>query len=305
MIFIKDLNKDEIRSGWLVQSDMKKVWNCWLEIWAAVDMICRKHEINYWANEETLLGAIRHEGFVPWCGKMTFCMMRPDFNRFCEIIDTELRGGTFEIGEKNFFHLRIYNMLSTFIIAEGAIETDDPKGLAIDIFPLDIAFDGTREAEFAEIALEELLGTVYNFSAIAEHVQNGGFIVNKLETLESLHAATPDEQVKYLNTCAEKFFEFSSAVNYRAKIIYNKNLPLLKKEWFRETIYLPFESVELPVPIDYDKILGTLYADWHMPSRDEIVRHNGIFSADIPYQEALKFLNMEMVFGLDDDKEHS
>ena len=47
MAFIKDLYRDEIRSGYLVTSDIKKVWNRQLELWQELDRICRKHGITY------------------------------------------------------------------------------------------------------------------------------------------------------------------------------------------------------------------------------------------------------------------
>ncbi|MBR1645748.1 MAG: LicD family protein [Selenomonadaceae bacterium] len=65
MSFIRDLYRDEIRDGWLVTADTKKIWNRQLEIWSELDRICRKHDITYWAGWGTLLGAARHNGFIP------------------------------------------------------------------------------------------------------------------------------------------------------------------------------------------------------------------------------------------------
>ena len=82
MAFIEDLEHDEIRDGFLVSSDRKKVWQRWLELWQEVDRICRKHGLKYWAAYGTLLGAARHKGFIPWDEDLDLCMMRPDYNRF-------------------------------------------------------------------------------------------------------------------------------------------------------------------------------------------------------------------------------
>ena len=301
-MFVSDLNKDEIRSRFPVKSDIKKVWNCWLEIWNEVDKICRKHEINYWAESVTLLGAARHGGFVPWNDEMIFCMMRPDFNRFCEVAEEELNGTIFEVGQRKFSYCQVYNASTTFIPSKNVIESNDPKGLHIVIFALDVSPDETNESLFARAALEELLNAVYDFQNLVKYVQGGGFLINEWSVMEKLHNSDDTiGQIIFLSDCAEKFFDCSPAMEAFSRRINEKIVPPYRKEWFRETIYLPFETVELPVPVDYDKVLTACYDDWRTPTRKEIAVIKGIYSAEIPYREAMASLNAELFFGTADD----
>ena len=172
MTFIKDVNDDEVRDGFFVQSDIKKVWNRQLELWQEVDRICREHEINYWAIGGTLLGAARHSGFIPWDDDFDLCMMRPDFNRFCALVDTELNSEIFEAGQKNFFHFPIYHSQTTWLRTTDLTNINEPQGLAIEIFPLDIAEDGTHEVAVAKRILNELAIAMFAFDEFFEYVQN-------------------------------------------------------------------------------------------------------------------------------------
>ena len=296
MPFIKDLYHDEIRDGWLVKSDMKKIWNRQLEIWYEVNKICRKYKITYWASYGTLLGAVRHKGFIPWDDDFDICMMRPDFNRFGEVVEKELTKTVFEIERKIFSVIKIAHSKTTLLANEN-INKQKPKGLAIDIFPLDCANDATKDSFFAVNALNELLGTIYNYPAIVKHVRDGGKTVNNWEVIEMLHSINDiDKQYEFLNVYAEGIFDYSSTVMWIEKFVMNLEKLPQQKSWFRETIYLPFEMVKLPVPVDYEKVLERYYGDWHKFVVDRTGKLGFIHSADIPYREFLQRVNLDFMF---------
>ena len=79
----------EIRDGFYVESTMKKAWAAEIEVLNEVDRICRQHDIQYFADWGTLLGTIRHKGFVPWDDDMDITMKREDYTRFCQIVRLE------------------------------------------------------------------------------------------------------------------------------------------------------------------------------------------------------------------------
>ena len=287
-MFIKDLYRDEIRSGWLVKADMKKAWNRQLEICREVDRICRKHGITYWAGYGTLIGAARHKGFIPWDGDIDLMMMRPDYNRFMELLAAELKP-PFEFKEKLFGLSRISHSQTTMI--DYTYLENKPQGIAIDIFALDIVNDKTPEGSSAYKALDELLTAACNYPKIIRYVQNGGHLLNDLNALEAISKTSEDKKLEILEFYAAALWKQSSAVAWIQDTLNKVGNPFEKK-CFRETIYLPFEMIELPAPIDYDEILTDYYGDWRTPINDGQNRLGNIYSADIPYKEFLEHFDI-------------
>lgn len=71
-------------------TQLRKIQLRILEIMVEIDKICRKHDIKYWLDGGTLLGAVRHGGFIPWDDDLDICMMQEDYERFIEIAPKEL-----------------------------------------------------------------------------------------------------------------------------------------------------------------------------------------------------------------------
>ncbi|MBR1645415.1 MAG: LicD family protein [Selenomonadaceae bacterium] len=291
MSYVKDLYRDEIRDGWLVMSDIKKVWNRQLEIWAEVDRICRKHNITYWADYGTLLGAARHKGFIPWDDDIDLCMMRPDFNRFMSVLKDELAGSAFEIKENFLSLVQICHSLTTKI--DDTYFDGRPQGISLAIFALDSVNDGTPEGFAAYNALREIFIAIYDFSQIERHLQNGGYLFNDLDFLKTV-AEIPDtdEAIKFFWIYAEQLFGQSTAIASFEDMLTSIGKPF-GKNCFDETIYLPFETIKLPVPKNYDEVLTSEYGDWRTPVNDGKQHLGLVHSADIPWREFLDCVDIQ------------
>ena len=297
MAFFEDLNTDEIRDGFLVMADRKKVWNRQLEIWQEIDRICRKHNIKYYAIYGTLLGAVRHKGFIPWDDDMDLCMLRPEYNRFYEIIDDELKGSVCEIRTKNSSSITVSHSQTTALVRSDFTNRQGPKGLLVDVFSLDIAPDDTKDGFFATNAINELIGTIYNYPALVEHANKGRRTLNDWSVIEGLHAVQDRaKQFEFVNTFAEGLFDWSKTVNWLEYTCKDMKTKPYQKAWFNETIYLPFESVKLPVPAAYDEILTTFYGDWRKLVWDRRNKLGLIHSADIPYKEFFEHIDLDFMF---------
>ena len=86
--------EDEIRDGFYIPSMTKRTWAMELTVLDLIDSICSKHNITCFADWGTYLGAIRHKGFVPWDDDLDICMLRPDLEKFYEIMEQEQDGVT-------------------------------------------------------------------------------------------------------------------------------------------------------------------------------------------------------------------
>ena len=83
----------EEREGYYVQPMRKRIWAVQLDILKKVDTVCKCHGINYYGWYGTLLGAIRHKGFIPWDDDMDLAMLREDYEQFrCHIKESLPKG---------------------------------------------------------------------------------------------------------------------------------------------------------------------------------------------------------------------
>ena len=91
----------EDRDGFHIKSMVKRGWAVQLEVLHQVDIICKRHNIMYYAECGTLLGAVRHHGFIPWDDDLDIGMRRVDHVRFLHYAKTELPKGYSIVNIKN------------------------------------------------------------------------------------------------------------------------------------------------------------------------------------------------------------
>ena len=88
--FDKDFFLGETYQGFYVEPMMKCVWAAQLEVLEVIRGICEKHKIKYFAAYGTLLGAVRHKGFIPWDDDIDVIMLRPEYEKFRSACEREL-----------------------------------------------------------------------------------------------------------------------------------------------------------------------------------------------------------------------
>ena len=84
--------RDEERCGFMVSSLMKRCWAAQLKSIEDFDRVCSKHGLKWFAFCGTLLGAVRHKGFIPWDDDVDICMLRGDYNMFLRYAAKEMPG---------------------------------------------------------------------------------------------------------------------------------------------------------------------------------------------------------------------
>ena len=115
-IFVENIEHDEMRDGFVVTSNRKKLWNVQIGLINEVARICKKHDIRWFAIGGTLLGAARHKGFIPWDDNVDLMMFRPDYEKFKAVAATEIKAPYFL---DNWYNYRLES--------EGA-SLNDPEG---------------------------------------------------------------------------------------------------------------------------------------------------------------------------------
>ena len=123
----------------MAEYKIEDIHKCILNILVNVDKVCRKHGIRYWLSDGTMLGAVRHGGFIPWDDDADIAMPRPDFQRFIEHgsewLPKPFELQTFELDENSSCALLKVIDGSTTLIERWSL--NQIGGVYIDVCPID------------------------------------------------------------------------------------------------------------------------------------------------------------------------
>lgn len=247
-----------------------------LEILREVKRICNKYKLEYYLIGGTLLGAIRHKGFIPWDDDIDIAMPRKDYEKFIRLCDEELDGKyyldyitTQDIYVNSFVKIRKAN---TFVNEKHISEIKCKKGIFIDIFPLDNA--KRQNSLFQSIQAKIVKGMYpiifYRCGANKNRLSKKTIFFGTLSKFLS---------IKSLN----KIRDFIMKTNKNEKSKYYVSLGS-RYDYVKETIlkdkYYPHKEAEFEgelfnIPNDYKYILTRIYGENYMdlPPIEKRVNH--------------------------------
>ena len=280
MKFDKSFFEAEVRDGFYVTSEMKQVWAAQLEVLNDVDKACRENGIQYFAEWGTLLGAVRHHGFIPWDDDMDICMKRPDYNRFLEIAE--------KIMPSNY---KIYNLKShnndgnmvSRIINTDQISYDAeklkkyhgvPYVIGLDIFPLDYISDNKEDDELQSnviVMISSIMNVIKsiqdnNVQLDEENLTQINMQLSQVENICGVTINREDDIVQQLNILIDRMcgiYRENEAEYITIMLLWvgGKKYRFPKK-YYDKAIRIPFENTTIPVPYAYDSILKKKYGDY-------------------------------------------
>ena len=133
-----------MKNPYLEQYKQQQLRSCQLKqlsILEDIDRICRKHGIDYWLDGGTLLGAVRHGGFIPWDDDIDIAMRKDDLKRFASIAPSELRDGLVlqlaQNGRNSKLAVsKVRDLNSFYVEYSDTFSADYDKGVYVDIFPM-------------------------------------------------------------------------------------------------------------------------------------------------------------------------
>lgn len=266
----------EIRNGFYVESMMKKTWAAQMEVLVEVDRVCKKNNIQYFADWGTLLGAVRHKGFVPWDDDMDITMKRQDYNRFCMIAEKEMPG-------YNIVNVHTepgWVSLAARIVNGKRIRYDKehlekfhgcPYVIGLDIFPLDYVAqtDDEDKLQCEMIRILDIFGQM-----VTGDNQNNPEVLANIHGIEQQYGVNFDYNsdiplsVQILSLSERMRMIYTDEESDKLALMTDHAGPrpsdVYPKEYYSESIYMPFEYIQVPVPIGYDKILRQKYGDNYM-----------------------------------------
>lgn len=258
-----------------------------LEIVKHVVAICEKYNLKYFMLGGTMLGSIRHKGFIPWDDDIDLGMPRNDYERFLEIAEIELPDYLQVVNYKNTptYQYYITRIQDTNVkVIEDRIGNDSKYTFAsIDIFPI----DGTpnnkllRKIYFFRVLTHRALMSLHYKDSI-DRKRKRGFVER---IFLSIMEKIPFEKIIDPYKEKEKIDKLLSSQNV-ATSNYIGNImgayrtrEIVPKEWYGQGKKYPFEDIELVGLDNYDEYLKFTYGDYmQLPPEDSRKTHFSVVS---------------------------
>lgn len=276
-VFDETFLREEVRCGFKVTAERKNLWMVILDILLEFDKVCRKHNLHYFLDSGTLLGAVRHKGFIPWDDDIDVAMPREDYEKLItlsyEFEEPYLLQYPKEGSDYWYSFVKVRNINTTFA-PKAFMYNAFNQGCFIDVFPYDEF--GLEESE----SLFETMTTLVRALSVSMKLPDPKYLCDDSKTMELLSVKTPLEVFRMVEDVAKGAKERGAGritslvcpmTHFRKKAY--------MKDWFFDTQTLSFEGFEFPAPIRSHEVLSMLFGNYLQfpPVEERGLNHSGAF----------------------------
>lgn len=253
-----------------------------LEILKETIRIIEAHNLSYYALGGTLLGAVRHNGFIPWDDDVDICMSRPEYEKFLEYAQNELPEnlelGYFKTNQNHFKYCARIIDKNTSVKRNDSFK-DYYVNIWIDILPLDGMPDNKFKNKLHKIhLLIRRLFLQYSIFNSVKMNKKRSFLEKILiafgKIFTKLIHLKPHKQMYKLDKVLTKYpYDYGKQViNFMGA---DKFQEIFNRSAFEETAYYQFEDITIAGPKDFDYILKTIYGNYmELPKPEDRISHS-------------------------------
>lgn len=256
----------------LRQIDIEELKKIQLDILIAVDDFCSKNNIKYFLSFGTLLGTIRHRGYIPWDDDIDIIMLRDDYNRFLETFNHSYYKVN-SIQNNPTYFLAFAKVTDERTVMQEEIVYPTEYGVYIDVFPVD---NMPSLEEFKNFQRKK---SILNKLATLKIVKVGNHSLVKNMVLRIAHFLLCPLPITWIarkaDALCQSYINTPSSMAGVLAPYSNKERWIVRKNLFQKAIMATFEGLQFPIPAAYDEFLTHLYGDYmQLPPEEARVSHH-------------------------------
>lgn len=285
----KLISETEKRNDYSISDKMKRTWKVELNILDEIDRICKKNNITYFLVHGSLLGAVRHKGFIPWDDDLDIAMKRADYELFLQVAPKELPHPLALVlpqYEDDLWwgpYARLMNLNTTAILPQF-IGKEGHQGIWVDILPIDYC---TEDEKLLKRKLRKLKRL--HMLIQAKVYKRDGVTIGDLGRIGTLKYKILSSFYSKNNLCIKLNNTMQLYGEESAEVAFFTNYQKIKtfsSHIFDSTVLMDFEGRKIACPVGYkDYLFRSLGGDYMKfpPEEERKPKHRGIFDPDVQY----------------------
>ena len=294
----EDFFQEEILADTFVSRALKEVWAVNLDLLDCFQRFCQQHQLRFFMGFGTLLGAFRHQGFVPWDDDVDILMPRRDFEKL-KGLWSEFSAPYFlqnSLSEPDFWYrgMMKFRRSDTTCLQQSEYQNRHTnQGIALEIMPLDRCPDTAVEQrqQAAQVGHWQRLLWAKGHEQDYHCLQSDSLSAMGDEAWESLRAEAASYTLTELERCYLAACQKAGKISQGPLAVYISYNPqdaylLFDAAWFEESVLMDFEGLQLPAPAGFWSCLERFYGAGFMgyvPKEHRRPHHPALWDPVVPY----------------------
>ncbi|SCY98172.1 lipopolysaccharide cholinephosphotransferase [Paenibacillus polysaccharolyticus] len=257
-----EMKLNPMKKGPLTPEDLRAVQRIQIEMLVEVDRICRMHDINYAMIGGTMLGAIRHKGYIPWDDDADIGLLREEYEKFRQVCETDLDHSRFYFQDMRAtpgyrWGYGKIRRKDTYFLREGQAHMPYESGIFIDIFPFDNVPDGKIAEKFHNFHCTVIRKILW--SEVGKKTDRNPVLRGVYSLLSRIPLQVVSNHLQHFTDRGNrKKSKRVRTITFPAPDKYSEGM----KEWFEQTAEYPFESFKLLGHRNSDAYLRHKFGDY-------------------------------------------
>ncbi len=266
-----------------MNEDLTRVHEVELRILKEIDRICRKYKIKYMLDAGTLLGAVRHRGFIPWDDDADVAFTRSNYDAFMKVVRRELPDSMELVAPDSFKkHQGFYDFTARVVYKRSRLHTDSPEmdyyegklnHLWVDLFTIDELPQGEAAAQVTRLLHKAVYGMAMGHRYRLDFRKYSLFHKCAVGGLAAVGRFVPMKALFFL----QRAIALKDRKGKSSRLYYSNYQPdylyvVLQREWCEHVVDVDFEGVKLMAPSHWDEVLTWIYGEYKkLPPEDKRV----------------------------------